>query len=320
MSENRANPEMIYRVLGRTGEKVSAIGLGGWHLGLPDVDEQLSLRIIRRAIDRGLNFLDNCWDYHEGTSEVRMGKALRDGYRQKVFLMTKIDGRSKKEALRQLEESLRRLQVDYVDLVQHHEILRYEDPHRIFDPEGAHAALLEARAAGKLRYIGFTGHKDPNIHLYMLQVASEHGFKFDAVQMPLSVMDAHYRSFAQLVLPELVNQNIGVLGMKSLANGIILRSQTVTAIECLHYALNLPTSVVITGIDSLKRLDQAFEAVRTFRPLSDQEVQTLLAKTAAAASHGEFEPFKTSSIFDGTAQNPSWLGEEPPRLKQLMPA
>jgi aryl-alcohol dehydrogenase-like predicted oxidoreductase len=310
---------MLYRVLGSTGEKVSAIGLGGWHLGLPSVDEPLSLRIIRSAIDRGINFLDNCWDYNDGASEIRMGKALREGYREKVFLMTKIDGRSKAEAARQLEESLRRLQVDCLDLVQHHEILRYEDPHRIFAADGANAALLEARAAGKLRYIGFTGHKDPNIHLYMLKVAADYGFKFDAVQMPLNVMDAHYRSFAKLVLPELVKHNIGVLGMKSMANGIILRSQTVTPVECLHYALNLPTSVVITGIDSLAILDQALAAMRTFRPLSDPEVKSLLAKTAPAAAGGEFEPFKTSSIFDGTAQNPEWLGEEPRHLRQLMP-
>jgi predicted aldo/keto reductase-like oxidoreductase len=209
--------------------------------------------------------------------------------------------------------------VDSIDLVQHHEILRYEDPYRIFDEEGANAALLEARQAGKLRYIGFTGHKDPNIHLHMLEVAAEYGFKFDAVQMPLNVMDAHYRSFAKLVLPELVKQNIGVLGMKSMANGILLKSHTVTPIECLHYALNLPTSVVITGIDTVEILDQAFEAIRTFRPMSDEEVNTLLRKTAEAASKGEYEPFKTSSIFDGTAKHPEWLGEEPKRLQQLMP-
>jgi aryl-alcohol dehydrogenase-like predicted oxidoreductase len=246
-----------------------------------------------------------------------MGKAIRDGYRDKVFLMTKIDGRSKKEAERQLDESLRRLQVDHIDLVQHHEVLRYEDPHRIFDEEGAHAALVEARRAGKLRYIGFTGHKDPRIHLYMLEVAAKHAFKFDAVQMPLNVMDAHYRSFEKEVLPELVKQNIGVLGMKSMANRILLKSKTVTPVECLHYALNLPTSVVITGIDSIEILDQAFEAVRTFRPMSGREVASLLAKTLKAATTGEFEPFKTTSLFDGTGRNPEWLGEEPQRMQEL---
>ncbi len=206
-----------------------------------------------------------------------------------------------------------------IDLVQHHEVLRYEDPHRIFDDEGANAALMEARKAGKLRYIGFTGHKDPRIHLHMLHVAADYGFAFDAVQMPLNVMDAHYRSFEKEVLPELVRQKTGILGMKSMANGILLKSKTVTPIECLHYALNLPTSVVITGIDSMEILDQACEAVRTFRPMSAEEVRSLLSKTATAAAHGEFEPFKTTSIFDGTARNPQWLGEEPQRLQQLMP-
>ena len=308
-----------YRTLGRTGERVSAIGLGGWHLGLEQVDEQLSFRIIRTAIDRGINFLDNCWDYNNGASETRMGKALQDGYRQKVFLMTKIDGRSYAEAMRQLDQSLERLQTDRIDLVQHHEILRYDDPHRIFDEEGANRALVDARRAGKIRYIGFTGHKDPHIHLYMLDVAREHGFRFDTVQMPLNVMDAHYRSFGKLVLPELTTQGIGVLGMKPMANGIILKSKTVSPTECLRYALNLPTSVVITGVDSMAILDQACEAAQTFHPLSDPELAALLSKTAKAAARGEFEPFKTSSIFDGTAQNPAWLGEEPERLQQLMP-
>jgi len=312
------NVEMIYRELGSTREKVSAIGLGGWHLGLKHVDEPLSLRLVRSAIDRGITFMDNCWDYNAGASEIRMGKALRDGYREKAFLMTKIDGRSKKEAARQLDESLKRLDVDMIDLVQHHEILRFEDPHRIFDEEGANAALIEARDAGKIRYIGFTGHKDPRIHLYMLEVATEHGFKFDSVQMPLSVMDAHYRSFEKHVLPELVKQKIGVLGMKSMANGILLRSKTATPVECLRYALSLPTSVVITGIDSMEILDQAVEVVRNFKPMSAGEVDALLKKTELAASKGEFEPFKTTSIFDGTAGNPDWLGEEPARVKALI--
>lgn len=317
MSNNQS--EMLYRELGSTGEKVSAIGLGGWHIGLPNVDEKLGIRIVRTAIDRGITFMDNSWDYNDGVSEKRMGKALRDGYREKAFLMTKIDGRSKKEAAKQIDKSLKRLQVDCIDLVQFHEIIRYEDPHRVFDEEGASAAFIEAKEAGKLRYIGFTGHKDPQIHLHMLEVAAENDFKFDTVQMPLNVMDAHYRSFAKLVVPELVKQNIGILAMKTMANGILLRSNTVTPIECLHYALNLPTSVVITGIDSMKILDQAFEAVASFKPMDKQQVQSLLDKTKKAASKGEFEPFKTSSIFDSTAQNPDWLGEEPQRLQELMP-
>jgi len=310
---------ILSRELGRTGEQVSAIGLGGWHLGLPEVSEQLALRIVRRAIDAGVTFMDNSWDYNGGASETRMGTALRDGYREQVFLMTKIDGRSKAEATRQLEQSLRRLQTDRIDLVQHHEVIRFEDPHRMFAADGANGALVEARAAGKLRFIGFTGHKDPHIHLHTLEVAREHGFTFDTVQLPLNVMDAHYRSFEKLVLPELVRQHIGVLGMKSMANGIILKSGTVTPLECLHYALNLPTSVVITGCDSMPILDQALEAVRTFRPLSDAEVQALLAKTREPASRGEFEPFKTSSIFDATATHPEWLGEESRRVRELMP-
>ena len=311
---------MPYRILGRTGARVSAIGLGGWHIGLETVPEALGIRLVQAAVDRGITFLDNSWDYNGGASEIRMGKALREGYRQKVFLMTKIDGRSKAEAARQLDESLRRLQTDCIDLVQHHEMIRFEDPHRIFDDEGAQAALLDARQAGKLRFIGFTGHKDPRIHLHTLEVAREHGFTFDTVQMPLNVMDAHYRSFGQLVVPELVKQNIGVLGMKSMGNGIILGSGTVTPVECLHYALNLPTSVVITGIDSMAILDQAFEAARTFKPMTDAQVEVLLARTAKAASLGEFELFKTSSIFDSTTVNPQWLGEEPERLRNLMPS
>ncbi len=319
MATSSSASGMPYRTLGSTGERVSAIGLGGWHIGLKKVSEKLSLRIVRTAIDRGINFMDNSWDYNEGKSEIRMGKALRDGYRDKVFLMTKIDGRSQKEAAKQLDQSLKRLKTDRIDLVQHHEILRYEDPYRIFDKEGANAALLKAKKAGKIRYIGFTGHKDPHIHLQMLQVAREYGFKFDTAQMPLNVMDAHFRSFAKLVVPELVKQGIGVLGMKPMANGIILKSKTVTPIECLHYAMSLPTSVVITGIDSMKILDQALEAAATFRPLSAESLAGLLAKTEKAAAHGNFEPFKVSSIFDSTAENPEWLGEEPKRLQNLLP-
>jgi len=319
MGVNESN-SMIYRDLGSTGERVSVIGLGGWHIGLKHVDEQLAIKIIRTAIEYGINFMDNSWDYNEGQSEIRMGKALKDGYREKVILMTKIDGRSKKEAHRQLDESLKRLQVDTIDLVQHHEVVRFEDPHRVFDPEGANAALVDAKKAGKIRFIGFTGHKDPQIHLHMLQVARENGFKFDAAQMPLNVMDAHYRSFAKLVVPELVKDKIAVLGMKSMANGILLKSNTVTPIECLHYALNLPTSVVIAGLDSMKILEQAMEAVKTFKPMEESEVSTLLAKTREAAMSGAYEPFKTSSIFDSTALHPEWLGEEPKRIQALMNA
>lgn len=311
--------DIPYRELGTTGEKVSAIGMGGWHIGLPKVDEKLGIRMIHSAIDRGINFMDNCWDYNDGISEIRMGRALHENNsRKKVFLMTKIDGRSKKEAARQLDQSLERLQTDCIDLVQHHEVLRYEDPNRIFAKGGAQEALLEAKQAGKIRFIGFTGHKDPHVHLYMLEVAKENGYKFDAAQMPINVMDAHFRSFSKLVVPELVKQGIGVLAMKTLANGSIVKSKTVTPIEAIQYALNLPTSVVICGIDSMEILDQAIEAVTTFKPFTDEQLDALLAKTAKAAAKGEFEPFKTSSIYDGTAANPGWLGEEPEYLKELM--
>lgn len=316
MMKQSNSPGLEQRLLGRTGERVSAVGIGGWHLALPHVDEALALRIVREAVDRGITFMDNCWDYNDGESERRMGKALRDGYREKVFLMTKIDGRTRREAIRQLDESLQRLGTDRIDLVQHHEVIRYEDPDRIFRSDGAHEALLEAREAGKLRYIGFTGHKDPRIHLYMLEVAEANGFVFDAVQMPLNVMDAHYRSFERIVLPELIRKGIGVLGMKALGNGFILRSGAVTAEECLRYALRLPTSCVITGIDTMEILDQAVRIASGTQPMGDEEAAALLARTAALARKGEFEPFKTSSVFDGTAQNTAWLGEEPEEIQE----
>ncbi len=309
--------DMPYRMLGRTSQRVSAIGMGGFHIGQPHIDEAESIRLIRSAIDRGINFLDNSWDYNGGQSEIRMGKALRDGYRTKVFLMTKLDGRTREEAAKQIDESLKRLQTDHVDLMQHHEVIRFEDPDRIFAPGGAHQAVLEAKKAGKVRYIGFTGHKDPHVHLYTLKVAADHGFRFDAVQMPLNVMDAHFRSFEKLVLPKLIEAGIGVLGMKSMGDSIILKSKTVTAMECLHYAMNLPTSVVITGIDSRRVLDQAFEAARSFHSMTSDQVAALLAKTERAAANGDYELFKTSQHFDSTAHHPEWLGGQSPHVQQL---
>jgi predicted aldo/keto reductase-like oxidoreductase len=298
--------DMIYRTLGKTGEKVSAIGLGGYHLGHPP-DQADAIGIIRRAIDRGITFMDNCWDYHDGESERRMGIALRDGFRQKVFLMTKFDGRTKDATARQINESLQRLQTDHIDLIQYHENIRLEDPDRFFAVNGPIEALMEAKKAGKIRYIGFTGHKDPFVHLRMLEVAAQHNFHFDTCQMPLNLMDAHFRSFGHNVLPKLVEQGIGVLGMKSMGDGNILKSGRVTPVECLHYALNLPTSVVITGCERMAILDQAIEAARTFKPMSPAEVSALLAKTKDAAMTGQFEPFKTTPQFDGTAQNPQWM-------------
>uniref|UniRef100_Q01ZT4 Aldo/keto reductase n=1 Tax=Solibacter usitatus (strain Ellin6076) TaxID=234267 RepID=Q01ZT4_SOLUE len=316
-AQTNAPSGMPLRPLGSTGEKVSCIGLGGSHIGAPKVSDDEAIRIMRSAIDRGLTFMDNSWDYNGGVSEERMGKALRDGYRQKVFLMTKIDGRTRQEAAKQIEESLRRLQTDHLDLVQHHEIIRFDDPDRIFAAGGAQEAVLAAKQAGKVRFIGFTGHKDPHIHLYMLSVCAAHGFHPDTVQMPLNVMDAHFRSFEKLVLPELVKQKIGVLGMKSMGSSVILKSKVVTPLECLHYALNLPTSVVITGIDSPQILDQAFEAAHTFQPMSKQQIAGLLSKTKPAAEQGQYELFKTSSHFDSTAKHPEWLGEESARVKEL---
>jgi len=299
--------DMIYRTLGRTGERVSAIGLGGYHMAVPK-DEQDGIKLVRTAVDSGITFLDNCWDYHDGKSEVWMGKALRDGYRHKVFLMTKFDGRTKQSTARQIDESLQRLQTDHVDLVQYHENIRMEDPDRFFAPDGPLEALMEAKKAGKIRYIGFTGHKDPAVHLRMLEVAGQHGFHFDAAQMPLNLLDAHFRSFAHQVVPKLVAQGIGVLGMKPMAFGNLPEKGLATGIECLHYAMNLPTSVVITGCDSMERLHQALEAARTFKPLTEMQLSALLSKTKAAALTGRLEPFKTTAQFDGTAQNVSWLG------------
>jgi predicted aldo/keto reductase-like oxidoreductase len=296
-----------YRPLGTTGENVSVIGLGGYHLGKQS-DRAESIRIIRTGIDEGINFLDNCWDYNGGESEIRMGKALRDGYRERAFLMTKIDGRTKTAAAAQLDESLRRLQTDRIDLLQFHEVIRDSDPDRVFAPNGGMEAVLEAKKAGKVRFIGFTGHKSPDIHLKMLAAASTHKFKFDAVQMPLNVMDAHFNSFEKKVLPVLTENRIGVLGMKSMGDHIILDSKTVTPTECLYYSMNLPTSVVITGCDSMQILQQALRAARSFQPMNSSQVAALLTKTSKAGEAGQFELYKTTHNFDGTYANPQWLG------------
>lgn len=296
-----------YRRLGRTGEPVSLIGVGGYHLGR-QADEQETIRIVRTALDNGINFLDNCWDYNGGVSEIRMGKALRDGYRDKAFLMTKIDGRNRTTAARQIDESLRRLQTDRIDLMQFHEVIRLTDADRVFGTDGALEAVVAAQRAGKIRYVGFTGHKSPAVHLHMLETARANGFTFDAVQMPLNVMDAHYDSFERHVVPVAVEQDIAVLGMKPMGDPFVLVSGTVTAVECLHYAMNLPTSVVITGCDSLPVLEQALHAARTFQPLSATDVAALLAKTAHAGHDGTYELYKTTHHFDGTYQNPEWLG------------
>jgi aryl-alcohol dehydrogenase-like predicted oxidoreductase len=302
-----ADSEMPYRELGKTGRKVSCIGLGGYHIGQSKLSEPDAIKLFQTAVGRGINFSDNSWDYNNGESERRVGKALK-GRRDSVFVMTKFDGRTKDLALKQLDESLQRLQVDYVDLWQFHENIRLEDPDRFFAQGGAVEAVLQARQAGKIRHVGFTGHKDPVVHLRMLDMADKHNFRFDTVQMPLNVMDAHFRSFGKQVLPVLVRKDIGVLGMKPLASGYILTSKTVPPLQCLQYALHLPTSVVITGIDSMQVLDQACEAARTYSKLTSSDVEAILAKSAPAAGQGKFEPFKTTPMFDATASHPEWLG------------
>jgi predicted aldo/keto reductase-like oxidoreductase len=299
--------EIPYRTLGSTGEEVSIVGLGGAHIGFQE-HENDSIRIIRTAIDNGINFMDNSWDYNNGASEIRMGKALRDGYRSKVFLMTKIDGQTKKAAAKQLDECLQRLQTDTIDLLQFHEVIRMSDPDSILGPGGALEAALEAKKAGKVRYIGFTGHKSPDIHLKMLQTALNDGFRFDAVQMPLNIMDAHYNSFEKRILPVLLENDIGVLGMKPLCDGLICRRGVATAVECLHYAMSLPTSVVITGCNSLPLLQQALDAARSFRPMSNVQRSALLARTAKEVGEGDYEPWKSGTAYDATSRNPHWLG------------
>ncbi len=299
--------DMLYRQLGKTGVEVSAIGMGGHHIGLVDT-EDAAIKLIRSGIDAGITFMDNSWDYHNGKSELWMGNALRDGYRDKVFLMTKIDGRTKAAAAKQIDESLKRLRTDHIDLLQHHENIRMEDADRIFAEVGAQEAVLAAKKAGKIRFIGFTGHKDPLVHLRMLHVADQHHFHFDTAQMPINVMDAHFRSFLDKVVPELLKREIALLGMKPIASGAILKSKTVSAPECLRFALSQPTSVVITGIDGPRILRQALTVVKEFKPLTDDEQKELLARTTKAAETGQFERFKTSSEFDSTAKHPEWLG------------
>jgi len=302
-------PGMVYRELGTTGERVSAIGMGGYHLAKDPLSTQDEMvRLVHTAMDRGITFFDNSWDYNDGISEVRLGKALKDGRRDKAFVMTKIDGRTQMSCKKQLEESMGRLGVDHVDLVQFHECIRLEDPDRIFADDGAIHAAIEARQAGKIRYIGFTGHKDPAVHLRMFEMAEKHNFKFDTVQMPINVMDAHFRSFAKEVIPVALKAGAGVLAMKTFGDDFILRTKTFQPIEALHYGLSQPVSVVITGIDKPAILDQALEAARTFKPMSAEAQASLLARTRDIALTGKTERFKTTPQFDSTAQNPKWLG------------
>src|SRR3984957_16425852 len=293
-----------YRILGHTGEKVSLLGIGGYHIGQRFVLESTAIQIVRTALDSGVNFLDNCWDYNDGLSEERMGKALRDGYRDKAFLMTKVNGRTAQSASQQLDQSLQRLQTDHLDLIQMHAIGRMDEAEQVFAPDGAVEALVRAKKAGKVRYIGFTGHTDPKIHIHMLELADQRGFVFDSVQMPLNVMDAHFNSFGRSVLPVLTKKNIGILGMKAMGDKSILESKAVTPVECLKFSMNLPLSVCITGCDSMEVLQQAFEVARNFKPLTNEEVTAILAKTEAAADNGHYEPYKASAYIRGAKQHP----------------
>lgn len=296
------------RKLGRADAEVSIIGIGGYHLGLKNVSEQDAIRIVRKGLDEGINFLDNCWDYNDGLSEERMGKALQDGYRQKAFLMTKIDGRTGAEARRQLEQSFTRLKTDHIDLVQIHEVIRVGDPEQAFQTGYVMDVLKQMRKEGKIRFIGFTGHKSPEIHLHMIEIADKHGFTFDTVQMPVNALDEHYDSFGQKVIPVAQKHGMAILGMKPLSNGAILKTDTVSAVEALHYAMSVPVTVTITGCESLSNLDQALGVARNFKPMDKQQKLAVLQKTAPVGAAGKFEAYKSSHIYDGTINNPQWLG------------
>ncbi len=298
-AQQRANAGGIpLRPLGKTKEMVSLLCLGGHSSTNPQkLSEAASLRLIQRAVDEGITFMDNCWDYHDGGAEEWMGKALAEGGRRdKVFLMTKVCGRTAKEAQSNLEDSLRRLKTDRIDLWQFHEIVYDNDPDWIFAAEGALQTGLNALKEGKVRYLGFTGHKDPIIHLKMLRMP----YDWASVQMPLNVMDVHYRSFQKQVLPVLLERNIGVLAMKSLGGTGVIVSQAGIAIEdALRYVLSLPISTLVTGIDSEKVLDQNLKIARELRPMTLQERAAVEQKTLAMAGDGRFELFKSSKMFDG---------------------
>ncbi|MBW4024356.1 MAG: aldo/keto reductase [Proteobacteria bacterium] len=304
--------DMKFRILGTTGQRVSIIGMGGFHLAKPEPNgptTEDAIRIVRTGLDAGLNFCDNCWDYNGGESEIRLGKALRDGYRQKAFLMTKIDGRTAKAAMGQLETSLKRLQTDHLDLLQFHEIIRWDDPDRVFAEGGALEAVLKAQQQGKLKYIGFTGHKSPKIHRKMFEVAEKHNFHFDTVQMPVNIMDAHFESFQNMIFPIAQQQKTAVLAMKTFGDTFIYQAHVAPPVELLHYGMSQPVAVVITGCDHLSILQQALDAVRSYQPMSQQAQQALLAKSAAIGDTGKTEKYKVSHHFDSTMQHPNYLTE-----------
>lgn len=286
------------RPLGKTGVNVTALCLGGHSSTDPQkLSEEESLRLIRRAVDEGVHFMDNCWDYHDGLAEERMGKALAEGgRREKVFLMTKVCGRTAKDAQSNLEDSLRRLKTDHLDLWQFHEMVYDNDPDWVFAEDGAIHAGIKALKDGKVRFLGFTGHKDPSIHLKMLGKP----FEWAAVQMPLNVMDVHYRSFQKQVLPVLNQRGIGAIAMKSLGGrGEIVKGGKIPAEEAIRYVLSLPVSTLVSGIDSEKYLDENLKTVRDFRPMTEQERKAIEGRTVELAGDGRFELFKSSKQYDG---------------------
>ena len=288
--------EIPRRPFGTSGDTVSILGLGGWHLGVPKTDREAT-RLVHAAIDGGITFMDNAWDYNEGVSESRMGKALV-GRRDKVFLMTKVcvHGRDARTAMKQLEDSLRRLKTDYLDLWQIHEVIFDDEPAKYFAPGGAVEALDRAREQGKVRFVGFTGHKDPDLHLEMLS----HDYPWDACQLPLNCFDASFRSFEQRVLPELNRRGIAPIGMKSLGGDArSVKAKAVTPQDAIRYALSLPISTLVSGIDTMRVLRQNLAIAQGFRPMTDRQRQTLLRRLAPKASDGRFEMYKISAAFDG---------------------
>jgi predicted aldo/keto reductase-like oxidoreductase len=311
-----AKGEMPYRSLGRTGEKISLLGLGGWQVGVMP-DEQYSTRFVRTAIDNGVNYIETSWDYQWGLSETRVAKALRDGYRKKVFLATKIDGRTKEYFEWQLDDSLHRLRTDTIDLVQFHEVVNLSDPDKIFGPKGAFESMLAARKAGKVRYIGFSSHWGPDVILKMINMGLKNGFTFDTAMVTLNVMDPHFRNVAGEVVPVLQKHNIGILAFKTMgaggfvgkapydeAKGHVLKQINVTPAECLHYVMSLPVSTAISGMDTMEILTGNLSITRDFRPMTETQVAQLLAKTAEVGKNGKYEWWKTPKGLEWTRTNP----------------
>jgi len=298
MTPARAHEAIPRRPLGRRTEvEVCAMGLGGYHLGTIGSRRE-AVRIVQAAVDEGIAFMDNAWEYHDGKSEEIMGEALAGGRRDQVFLMTKVctHGRDKKVALRQLAQSLRRLRTDHLDLWQVHEVVYENDPDLHFAKGGVVEALEEARRQGKVRFVGFTGHKDPSLHLKMLA----HGFPFDTCQLPLNCFDARFRSFEQHVLPELLRRGIAPVGMKPICgDGEPAKKRAVKATDALRYAMSLPVATTITGIDSMKVLRQNLSVARGFQPLSPEEMESIRRRTRPAAADGRFELYKTTAKHEG---------------------